>query len=150
MRTAPRSLQRILYKGTGVLPSLLRQVTFLQEIQSTLEAAWPPEAAGHVRVAACDNGYLLLIVDSGVWATRLRYQHEAISRILAQRLRIGVTDIQVRVRPTAYQPQAGYSATRAISPGNRRLLAESARHIDDPKLAAALSRLATSGGKTTG
>lgn len=110
-----------------------------------MDAALPHAAAGHVRVADCSQGRLLLLTNSGTWATRIRYQQRPIARSLAQRLRIDVSDLEVRVRPlpaTTSEP----AAPRYLSPAARRLIDDCAGYVEDnPELARALRRLAASG-----
>lgn len=121
--------------------SLRKRVAFLQQMQAALDAGLPEMAHGHVQVADYSGHRLLLIADSGVWATRLRYQQDAIRRAMARRLRFEVKEVAVRVRPPAHPAPAEPMQPRVLSPAARQLLAASAGHVDNPALARALARL---------
>lgn len=125
--------------------SLLKRVTFLQEINAAIAAALPESAAGHFGIADYRDGELVIIVDSGTWATRLRYQQSQLRRQLAQRLRLDLDRLEIRVRPPAIPNAAVPHYFREISTGARRQISESARYIENPELAAALTRLSRSG-----
>lgn len=125
--------------------SLLKRVTFLQEINAAVAAVLPESAAEHVGVADYRDGELVIIVDSGTWATRLRYQQSQLRRELAQRLRLDLDRLEIRVRPSATRNTAAPVYSREISAGARRQISESARYIENPDLAAALTRLSRSG-----
>lgn len=104
----------------------------------------PPEARRGVRVAACDDDRLVLLVDNAGWATRLRYQQNAIRRNLARRLRRHIERVDIRVRPVD-EPLAPTGTPRRLSESARRRIEGAARCVGNPELAAALRRLAKSG-----
>lgn len=86
---------------------------------------------------------MLLVANAG-WATRLRYQQNAIRRELARRLRRHIERVDIRVRPmeeAAPPPRR----PRRLSDDARRQIETAARCIDDPGLATALRRLADIG-----
>lgn len=110
-----------------------------------MHAALPENAATHVRVADYADGRLVLMVDSGTWATRLRYQQRAIDQSLARRLRYPVERLDVRVRPLPDNASPA-PAPRHLSDQARRTIADCSRWVEDnPELAAALDRLAAAG-----
>ncbi len=125
--------------------SLLKRVAFLQEINAALAPVFSESVAGHVAVADYCEGELVLIADSGAWATRLRYQQEQLRRQLAQHMRLNLDHIEIRVRPPATQSPPAAQFKRRISASARHQLGESARHIEDPNLAAAITRLSHCG-----
>ncbi len=142
--TPPRSVGFILNSECGSLRSLRRHAARLQQIQVAVDDALPA-AVGHVRVAGCDDGRLLLIADSGTWATRLRYQRRDILQSLARHLRLGVDELDIRVRPLS-APGAKPLRPRTLSPAARKSIGECGRLVqDNPQLAAALARLARAG-----
>jgi len=145
MRKYARPPLTILRSADAETKSLIKRVTFLQAINATLAPVLPKAAAGHVGVASFQDGELVLVVDSGTWATRLRYQKEILRRVLAQELRLDLDHIEIRVRPPAAQSQPAPISERRISDSARRQLSESARYLEDPKLAAALTRLSRCG-----
>lgn len=141
MKKPPRSVRNFLRSPPPALASVIRKVAFLQEVEGIVHDGLPPEARRGVRVAACDDHRLVLLVDNAGWATRLRYQQDAIRRNLARRLRRHVERIDIRVRPVDV-PAAPERAPRTLSDGARRRIEGAARCVGDAKLAAALRRLA--------
>lgn len=141
LKKPPRSVSALLRSPPRALAHVIRQAAFLQEIEDVVHGGLPPEARGQVRVAACDRDRLLLLVGNAGWATRLRYQQNAIRRELARRMRRHVERVEIRVRPMdeIAPPQA---APRRLSDDARRQIETAAGCVDNPELAAALRRLA--------
>lgn len=140
MKKAPRSVDALLRSPPQALTSVLRQVTFLQEIEALVHEGLPPDARREVRVAACDDHRLVLLVSNAGWATRLRYQQSGIRRALAQRLRRHVERVEIRIRPLPHS-EPSRRVRSHLSPQAREHIAASARWVDDPGLARALRRL---------
>lgn len=125
--------------------SLIAHARFLQQVKAALLPMLPPGGADHVGVADYQNGVLVLIVDSGTWATRLRYQQAHLRRALAQNLRMDLEDVVIKVRPPAQSAVQPRRRNRQISSGSRQQLAQAARYIEDTELADALRRLSQCG-----
>lgn len=144
MGTTPRSIQSLLHTATPDIADMIDRARFLERMRTSILAILPDAAVPHVRVAAYDNYRLRLHVDNGGWATRLRYMQAAIIQALAQRMRLHVEHVEIRVRPTAHPP-APAAQPRIISDTARLHIRRSARYIDHKALAEALERLAESG-----
>ena len=145
MRKLARSPVSILSSAGAETHSVIRRVRFLQQINAALASVLPPSAALHVGVAGYQQGELVLVVDSGSWATRLRYQQEILRRALAQSMRLDLDRLRIRVRPPVPVSQAAPVINRRLSAGSRQHLIATAKHIEDANLAQALTRLARSG-----
>lgn len=145
MRRYARPPLTILRSADAETKSLIKRVTFLQEIYTALAPTLPESSAGHVGIADYHDGELLIIVDNGAWATRLRYQQEQMRRMLAQKMRLDLDRIEIRVRPAVNYTQPAPQIKRELSATARRQLGETARYIDDANLAAALTRLSRCG-----
>ncbi|MCE1115002.1 MULTISPECIES: DUF721 domain-containing protein [Pseudomonas] len=121
---------------------LLNQAERLEHLQRLLESQLQPAAREHCHVASWKEGTLLLVVTDGHWATRLRYQQKRLQRqLLALEAFANLTRILFKVQPPLV------SAKReGQGPELSELAAESIRGsaegISDPKLKAALERLA--------
>lgn len=140
-----RPVSSIIGTSTDNLGSLRRYTTYLQRIQQAVDAALPDNAIGQARVADCNHQRLLLLVESGSWATLLRYQQTPIERSLAQRLRMGIKRIEVRVRPSA-RDMSKPAKPRYLSTNARQAIQACAGYVDNnPELSQALQRLATAG-----
>lgn len=138
-------MDRLLEGGEGVWRDLTQGVRRLRELERTLGRclrAAPERAA--VRVAAFERGRLVLVTDSPVWCSRLRYESPALRACLA-RSGVSVAQIELRVAPTraSAAPSAASGTRRArLSGDSARLLRSHARGVRDPALRAALERLA--------
>ncbi|MEE1887910.1 DUF721 domain-containing protein [Pseudomonas carassii] len=122
---------------------LLNQAERLEHLQRLLESQLQPAAREHCHVASWKEGTLLLVVTDGHWATRLRYQQKRLQRQLqAMEAFANLSRIQFKVQPPLVAakhegqgPELSESAADSIR--------GSAEGISDPKLRAALERLAT-------
>ncbi|MNJ70360.1 hypothetical protein D3C77_668100 [compost metagenome] len=102
-----------------------------------------PAAREHCHLASWREGTLLLIVTDGHWATRLRYQQKRLQRQLqALDAFASLTRILFKVQPPTTQSRA---ATHAADLSTRAAesIQATADGISDPKLRAALERLAS-------
>ncbi|ATB66374.1 DUF721 domain-containing protein [Pseudomonas mosselii] len=121
---------------------LLSQAERLEHLQRLLESQLQPAAREHCHVASWKEGTLLLVVTDGHWATRLRYQQKRLQRQLqAMEAFANLSRIQFKVQPPlvaakheGHGPELSESAADSIR--------GSAEGISDPKLRAALERLA--------
>ena len=143
MRPAkPRPVSQIL-THKGVLRTLsgevIRQQRLLTHIQ-TLLSEGPRE---HCIAAQLKGSSLVLTVDSPVWSSKLRFLSSQILSPLRS-THPGVASIQVKCRPPksdTMRPKAPVPR-RCHSPQAALLLDASASTVTDPKLGAALKRLA--------
>lgn len=144
MNSGPKPITNLLHTAHSELGMILRQAEYLRRVAAAVITALPAAAADHVHVASVDNRCLVVHTDNTGWATRLRYAEPAIRRALAQRLRLHVDTLRVRVRPqlaTVPTPPV----IRYISPANCDYMRRVADHIDDATLAQALRALANQG-----
>ena len=122
---------------------LLNQAERIEHLQRLLESQLQPAAREHCHVASWKEGTLLLVVTDGHWATRLRYQQKRLQHQLqAMEAFANLSRIQFKVQPPLVPAKrAGQgpelTETAALS------IRGSAEGISDPKLKAALERLAT-------
>ncbi len=104
-----RSVSELLAEGKAALERLKAGADAAQAILVALQRALPPEIAAHVFGAVLDDDRVLtVLVDSGAFATRLRYLLAEHGDGLAGRLGVeSVARIVVRVRPRAAARGAG-------------------------------------------
>ncbi|MFC3102454.1 DUF721 domain-containing protein [Salinisphaera aquimarina] len=134
----------MLHTATPDIADLLGRARFLERIRAALLEILPAAAGPLVRVAAYDQYRLTLHVGHASWATRLRYMQPAIAQALAQRMKLHIESVQIRVRiaPSDTTPPV---KPRYISPDNRTHIRQIASYVSDPQLADALQRLALTG-----
>ncbi len=136
----PKKLQRVTQFLTGASKIALTdpQVELYRLVRESL----PAELATHCLGVSLKAGRLTLLAPSPAWASRLRY-HAALIRAHLERAGVGCDQVVTRVIP----PITGISGVVrhpvAISVNSARLLVQTAEHIADPDLAAALRRLAS-------
>ncbi len=128
-------------KIAGYVTAIERHTQLLREIRALL----PPPLDEHCLHAHLDAGVLTLLTDSPVWSSRLRFFTPELERHLTPR-HGSIVACRIRVRPQTSVPSP--------KPANHKLSANTARHlievasgIEDPRLAAALRRLAKAGAK---
>lgn len=137
----PRRVRGLLDGHHGELAGLRQQTRSLDRATQGLSAAVPARLEGHWRVAALSTDALVVAVDSPVWATALRTHQQALldaagelQGTVPRRIRIRVLTPRTPPRPAPRQ--------QSLSPSAAENLEEAARAADDPRLAAALRRLA--------
>ncbi len=141
-RPLPAKAPAALLREAQPLKALLQQTQRLEQLQHLLESQLQPAARAHCHVASWREGCLLLILTDGHWATRLRYQQRRLLRQL-QGLEAfaGLTRILFKVQPAAsHRPAA--PAPSGLSASAAEHIQATAAGISDPKLKAALQRLA--------
>lgn len=133
-------LKDLLHKRSGATQRLLHKADQLERLQDRLQQWLPPALVPHVQLANLREGRLVLTADSSIWASKLRY----LSPDLLRQLQTAGWDcqrIEVKVAPV-FAPPPVIKTKRSISDSARRLLIQTARHIDDPEIAATLEKLA--------
>lgn len=122
---------------------LLNQAERLEHLQRLLESQLQPAAREHCHVASWRDGTLLLVVTDGHWATRLRYQQKRLQRQLQALEAFGnLQRILFKVQPPLVPAKRGGQGAE-LSSKAAESIRDSAEGITDPKLRAALERLAS-------
>jgi hypothetical protein len=124
------------------LKAIFNHAQRLAHLQRLLESQLQPAAREHCHVASWREGSLLLIVTDGHWATRLRYQQKRLQRQLEAFDEFSsLTRILFKVQPPNVQRGAA-GHTMDLSVAAAESIQATAEGITDPKLKAALERLA--------
>lgn len=143
----PRSIAQILEQvGNSELRSLSDRSRQLHQLEDQVLACLPGELAGHCRVGGILDGCLRLFATAPAWASRLRFEAPRLQQMLIRQGITSIRSVQVRIVPLTESRPAPVRQLR-ISRDNARLLEQTARAIQDPRLAQALARLARRGGK---
>jgi len=142
-KPSPAQPPAALLRQARPLRLLLNQAERLEHLQRLLESQLQPAAREHCHVASWRDGTLLLVVTDGHWATRLRYQQKRLQRQLQALEAFGnLQRILFKVQPRVGATQRPASAIQ-LSESAAQSLRETAEEITDPKLRAALERLAS-------
>jgi hypothetical protein len=143
----PNSIARLL-EGKTLAP-LLRHAERLRNVARILHHLLPPSLQDHCQVVNLRDGVLHLGVDSPAWASRLRFQIPKILKELGAYPGLGINALRVRVVPAGRSLSKPASRPR-LSPQSARLLRQTATGLSDPRLRAALLKLASRGEKSEG
>lgn len=142
-RPLPARSPVALLKEEKPLRALFDQAQRIDHLQRVLEGQLQPAAREHCRVASWRDGCLLLIISDGHWATRLRYQQRRLQRQLqALEEFANLTKIIFKVQPSRSAGRT-HSQGAALSAYAAESLQSTAEGISDPRLRAALERLAS-------
>lgn len=141
-RPLPARAPAALLREAKPLKALFNQAQRLDQLQRLLESQLQPAAREHCHLASWREGCLLLIVTDGHWATRLRYQQRRLLRQLQACEEFAtLTKILFKVQPSTAQRRAP-GRTIGLSADAAEHIQATAEGIADPKLRAALERLA--------
>ncbi len=141
-KPTPAQPPAALLRQNRPLRLLLNQTERLEHLQRLLESQLQPAAREHCHVASWRDGTLLLVVTDGHWATRLRYQQKRLQRQLQTLEAFGnLQRILYKVQPPLVPAKRGGNTTE-LSNSAAESIRDSAEGIADPKLRAALQRLA--------
>ena len=140
----PRAL---LSPGAGLLGRLAGEAAFLAEATRVLRDGLGPPLADHASVAAVRERVLVVVVDSPVWASRLRYQSEKILNHFSEALP-GPRPARIRtlVRPRAPAATPLRRAAAPPSRSSRALLRDLSETLEPGPLRECLERFSTHDG----
>lgn len=141
-RPLPARVPAVLLRESRPLQAIFNHAQRLAHLQRLLESQLQPAAREHCHVASWREGTLLLIVTDGHWATRLRYQQKRLQRqLVAFKEFANLTRLHLKVQPArTHRSEMGH--TRDLSVAAAETISATAEGITDPKLRAALERLA--------
>lgn len=130
-------------------PALLSKSQQLAQLTSILSGELSAETSGHYHVAGVDNNTLVIITDSPVWATRLRQLAPNIIEILSDKVKGGLQHIRITSRHGSISAPKLHSDTieRVLSEQSAQQVAQTAKHIQNKALKAAMLKLAKRGKK---
>ncbi len=130
-----------LRRPTGRLSKLIARVDELTESTGIFQAYLRPDLRGHAVLIRLDQDAWTVQTESAVWATRLRYALYDIREVLGLHFGIALPKPHIQIAPVAVLPPSP-SPRRMLTQEAARYLEEAARNETDPRLSAALRRLA--------
>jgi hypothetical protein len=123
--------------------ALLSRARALGRLDALVHELIPAPMNQHCRVLSVREDTLIVAADSAAWAARLRYQSPQLIRQLAGVSSMNLRTVHVRIRAAAPPPERHTATARqSVSDTNSLALKQAARNITDPRLKAALLRLA--------
>ena len=142
MTARPLSVRRVL-ESNEQFASLLQRVRENRRSTERVRRLLPADLAGHVTTALFEEGRLVLLTTSPVWASRLRFAEPGLRASLNH-----VGEIRVKVLPlsgTARPPMRNRRRASALSAHNAEQIRAIAAAVSDPQLSQALLHLASHG-----
>lgn len=136
MAPRPTPLRTVITRHSQLrrwLDDIRAQSLLLENLTEQLPAA----IRSHCVAARRDGDTLIVLADSPVWATRLRY---ALPRIMRD---LPVRNLRVRVAPTAETPRRPRKGVPKLPESAAAALEHTADSLDDPELSAVLRRIAS-------
>ena len=134
----------VLRHPSGVLGQLMVRAERLARLSQIFRAYLPPHLRDHAVLVRLDAEGWEVQTDSPSWATRLRYALPTIRQALGQQVGITLPKPRIRVVPAA-EPVQPQRPRLALTRRNAEVLETAARTLTDPRLGAALRRLAAHG-----
>jgi len=144
VKKKPLLVANLLSRSNSNPASLISEAKRLSQLKIIINQSLDQALAEHVFVSTLKNGQLTLVVDSPVWATRLRYmQNEIINRLKKFTMGKNVNHITVKVRPLDFQTSAKAQKRRKISlsKSSASRMSEELEAISDPALKDSLKRI---------
>ena len=103
-KTGPKSLAEVFHGGPGGLMDLARKAEEYAALADAIRRGLPATTGDHVTMVTVEpDGTLVVSVDSGAWASRLRYEEGTLLR-LCQAVRTDAKSVRVRVARLAVEP----------------------------------------------
>ena len=127
----------------GKYHQLWSHAQLLARLTEFLRQPLPRSVAEHCEVANFRNEELVIGTDSSAWAARLRFHTPQILSHLATHPTIAVRRITIRVLPPSAVVAPRLRNRMKISRNSGEVLEQTARTVTDPRLQAALHKLAT-------
>lgn len=141
--------ERLQRPQQGILGQLLAQANQFKQLTQIFHAYLPPPLRDHAVLIRLDAECWLVHTDSSSWATRLRYALHNSRQALGQHLGLELPKPRIRVVPASL-PQRPQRPPLTLTEQSIQCLENAAHTIPDPRLSAALLRLAEHGRRRKG
>ncbi len=138
---SPRRLAQLLNGRSGMLTALSSHTQELQRATEALQAVLPAAMAGHWQVTTLDDERLVLSTESASWATGLRPRQTQLLDAAATVLGTRPASIEIRIQTPRHKPDTP-ARRQHLSARSAEILDEAASGMVDPRLSAALRRIA--------
>lgn len=138
----PKSMRDVMSGPRSGLRDIMDHAHNLEHLSSLLERHLASSLYTHCRVANYRDKTLVIVTDSPVWSTRLRYELPRLRSELRREPELReLRDIRIRIAPTAVHIPQEPPRPRPISSQSAAILRTVAETIPDNRLRAALLRL---------
>lgn len=113
----------------------------LEKLNQTILPLLPESCRSHITASNFNNQILTLIVDSPVWAARLRTQYKTIAKTLMNQLNLEVKSVKIKFQQPVKIKTKASKHLPSISSKSAELIRQTANDIDDEELRTTLLSL---------
>lgn len=115
----------------------------LEKLNAIILPLLPEVSRSHIKTTSYNqaNQELVLIVDSPVWAARLRTQHKIISSRLKKELNFPVNSFKIKFQQPEKRKTKAKISKPSLSMDSASIIRQTANSIEDEELKASLLRL---------
>ena len=142
----PKQINKLLQNKNSGFASLITEAKKLEFLNNKLLDLLPTPLAMHCRLVKVSSATLVIVVDSAIWSSRLRY---SIPDLLAKlkhhsHFFISIKNIEIKVNPKLHIRQNSIKQKpKRISPKTSNCLKHTANSIENEKIKKALLKLAS-------
>lgn len=145
--TTPKKASRLLTGQAGAsLQPLLSYANYLQQQSNHLRSSLSEPVASHIALANIQNGVATILVDSSTWLGKVRYLAPIIQQCLIKQ-GLQINKVEFKTDPHQRAARKIEAEPAVMSRSTSELLESFAGDVDNPRLQAALQRLAKHGKK---
>jgi hypothetical protein len=145
--SSSRRLKKILNPECDLYRNLVARAQRMQQLTRLAREVVPGPEGGHISAVAIVETGAVVWTDSAAWATRLRYQADALLERLRQVDTLGgLKSVQVKVLPNNDAPREKTRPKPTLTAQSAQTVAACAAYVSDAKLKEALERLARNAG----
>ncbi len=142
----PKPINKLLFGSSKKIKSLLDRAGYLNELTRYLRTILPETIAPHCQVANIkmdrSGMNLVLITDSPVWSTKIRFYIPTILAHMKQHQELQqLRSVRIKTRPREYRIEEEQIRVVQMSDESAHLIAQAANSTQDENLKAALKRL---------
>lgn len=120
---------------------ITEQSLLLDKLNAHILPLLPVASHAHIKAANYANQVLVLIVDSPVWAARLRTQHKTIIASLQEELNSPINALKIKFEQPVQAKSKPTKAKPILSVDSAELIRQTADTITDEELKKSLLRL---------
>ena len=115
----------------------------LEKLNAVILPLLPKVSRSHIKTTSYNklNEELVVIVDSPVWAARLRTQHKAINDLLNKELDFPVSSFKIKFEQPVLHKAKPKKSKPSLSNDSANLIRQTANSIEDEELKESLLRL---------
>ena len=139
----PKKIQSILCTPGSGLEKLVATAENLIALEQKLCSILPPPLNLHCKISGLSNQSILLITDSSVWATKLRFMTPEILKFMKSECSSSrLKSVRISIRPEVYNKTSQPGRKITLTTATSRIIKNIANNIHDDELRSSLHKIA--------